>query len=511
MKPPFLSRKGLRQGIIVSLMVVGTGLIVVQLLRAQPADASPGSPPAATNSSTAQGNTNAASPSPAPQGETNAPIVPGTTNQTNAISEVPPPGEMAGPAEQNTTNNPSEGLPQEIPNSPAVQNMTNPSNGTSEGVSQEIPNSPAVQDITNQTGFWDSLWQQGSPLHFGLTVGETYDDNILISPNKTSSFLTHIAPSIDFQKGDQTAPDMNYLNLYFSPTVYLYQNHSDDNRINYNGDIYYQHSWTRLTLGFEQQYQYLTDPSLDFGTLVSRNIYTTKLTAYYYYNDHLSLYETGTQQINSYPGTTIDEWDSDTYALYQVAPKLLLGVGPRFAFINITGAPSETHQDLLVRLKYSLGTKLSTGFAGGVEYLQYQDNMPSRLLPIFNASITYMPFDGTGLFLSAGRETLNSYDIEGDTIDYTYVQAGVSQRFLQDVNFTLTLGYHMSDYQAGSGQTENGTQRNDDYYYAKGGVEWDPQLWLKVEASYQWSENNSTFAQDTFSDNQIDVQSSVQF
>jgi hypothetical protein len=27
------------------------------------------------------------------------------------------------------------------------------------------------------------------------------------------------------------------------------------------------------------------------------------------YNDDLSLYETGTQQVNNYPGSTVNEWD----------------------------------------------------------------------------------------------------------------------------------------------------------------------------------------------------------
>ena len=475
-KPLCYLRKRLQRALIAVLMVVGTSSIAFQIVRAQLVDASPASP----------------------QGETNSPAVQDITDQSNDTSA---------------------GSRQMLPNSPAinpaVQDINHPSNNTSEGLSQGVPNSPAVEDITNQTGLSDNFWRLGSPLHFGLIVGETYDDNVFISPKKTSSFLTHICPSIDFQKGDQTAPNMNYLNLYFAPTIYLYQDLTNKNRIDYNADIYYQYSWTRLTLSFEQQYQHLTDANLDVGTLVSRDIYTTKLSANYFYNDDLTLFGTATQQVNNYPGLTINEWDIDSYALYQVAPKLLLGAGPRFCFLDITGAPNETHQDFLFRLKYIPDRRFTVGFDGGVEYLQYQDNTPSRLLPIFDCNATYSPKEGTWLYASAGRTTLNSYDFRGDTVAYTSLQAGVSQRFHQDINFTLTAGYNISDYEAVSGQISgqsgNGPRRKDDYCFVKGGVEWDPNVWFKVETSYQWSEDHSTFAQNSFNDNQIDIQSSIKF
>jgi hypothetical protein len=146
-----------------------------------------------------------------------------------------------------------------------------------------------------------------------------------------------------------------------------------------------------------------------------------------------------------------------------------------------------------------------------VEYLQYQDNTPSRVFPIFDCNANYAPFDGTGLFVYAYRATVNSYDIQGDTIAYTSVQGGASQQFLRDIKFTFSVGYNMSDYNESSGQLQNSIRRKDDYYFAKGGVEWDPKVWLKFEATYQWSENHSTFAENTFNDNQINLQSSIKF
>lgn len=503
----------LRSALIV-LVLLGAGPLL--LLRGQPnpaaadtnvAPASPAAttnaapasaaPPPVTSSAAADQATNSAPM--APSSETNA--APAETNAPGTGMEQeegpPTPGEMATPGSE-LIGPPAPGSP----NAPA---------GATPGSEGAMPgNNPAVTNVTGEPGAVAGLGQRRLPFYFGLDLDEMYDDNILISPSneKKDSFITHIAPNIDYQMGEQTAPHMNYLNLYFSPGIYIYDTRSGYNRIDYNGDIYYQYNWTRLSLGFEQNYQHLTDATLDEGTLVSRNIYTTKGVASYIYNDHLTLYGTATQQINNYPGITINEWDLDTYALYEIAPKLSIGAGPRFAWLDITGTQNETHQDLLARLRYVPDSHFVVSFEGGVEYLQYQGDQASRLLPIFDMNLTYMPIQDTSLFIDAGRSTDNSYDQQGDTIDYSQVNVGASQVFLRNFTATATAGYHSSEYQQ---SFEGSPARSDDYFIAKGSVQWTPNQWLQVEASYQWSKNNSNSSQFSFTDNQIDIGSSVKF
>jgi hypothetical protein len=444
---------------------------------AAPADQGLSNNATGTTSLSLQGATNSAA------GATNAPDI---MEGPGAVSEGP------GPAEPNLP------TPQPEP----------------EGVSEEAPGAPAnpaVQPVTN-LGFWDSLWARGSPLHFGLDVGEMYDDNILISPRKTSSFLTHISPSLDFQKGDQTAPHMNYLNAYFAPTFFLYEPHSEDNRVDYDADLYYQYNFTRLSIGIEQHYQRLTDATIDVGSLVKRDIYTTEVNANYVYNDDLGIYGSATQQISNYPNVTFNEWTAEAYALYQILPKVQVGAGPRVTFLDIGGAPNETHEDLLLRLKYLPQEKLSLGCNVGGEYLQYQDNEPSHILPIFDFDVGYALFDGTYLYAVAGRESTSSYDILGETIATTQVQLGVSQRFLQNFRFTLSLGYTMADYEFGTA-SDSATEgrRKDNYYLAKGALQWDPNNWFTGEVSYQYSDNHSNFEGNSFSDNQVDIQATFHF
>ncbi len=134
------------------------------------------------------------------------------------------------------------------------------------------------------------------------------------------------------------------------------------------------------------------------------------------------------------------------------------------------------------------------------------------MLPIFDFNVTYMPWDDTSVFAEAGRTTTNSFDFAGDTIDYTSVQIGASQKFMQKFTFTATGGYSEAQYQQ-SIQIAPGVSstRDDDYFYGKANVRWDPNDWLNVQATYQWSRNISTVGSTTFTDNQIDLQSSVKF
>ncbi len=526
-------KKGLQRA-LVALLVLTATLLIFGFLRAQPDRLSNMVANPATNETTTlttnqpggtpPATTNVGSGSPANAGSgsaTNSGTAAASTS-TNTATGVAAPSTSEGAAtppapapslgnNQTPGQATPEGQPEEGPNLPAPQDVNQPSEMTEGLPGEPAGPSSAVQNVTNEPNSGRGLLD-GSPFHFGLAVGEMYDDNILISPHPEHSWLTHITPSIDFIKGDPDAPHQNYVNLHFAPTIFEYQDHSEDNRTDYDFDGKYQYTWTRLSMGIEQRYQHLTDASLDIGSLVNRDIYTTEANANYIYNDDLTLYGTATQQISVYPSTTINEWTVDSYGLYQVAPKLSLGVGPRFGFIDISGAPNENQQDLLFRLKYNPGGKINVGLDAGGEYLQYQGPTPNHVLPIFDLTINYAPVDGTYLSLGGGRETLNSYDLLGQTIVNTSVALSASQRIINQVYVSASLGYNKSDYEFGAeSNNQTGTRRSDNYYFAKAGLEWDPKEWLKFNLSYQYSEQDSNFAQNSFTDNQFDFQTSVHF
>jgi hypothetical protein len=374
-----------------------------------------------------------------------------------------------------------------------------------------IGENPAVTE-NYHTSFWQSIFEKGSPFYMGLVVGETYDDNIFISQNKRADLYTHITPFLDFVRGDKTAANTNYFNVIVRPTIFLYDRFSGENRTDWYADALYQHNWTRLSLSIEQQFEELTDPSIDVGAFFKRDIYTTTARGSYDYNDKLSLGGSETMRFSYFDQTAIsktEEWITDLYARYQLAPKLSLGFGPRIGLVDITGAPDQSYEDLLARLTYDVSDKVTlTGEAGG-EARQFHGS-GNRVFPIFDFSVNYTPFDGTTLTLSGYRNDVISYSEVGDDYLSTTVQLNARQRFLRNFYFLLSGGYSMADYQGIEGTTGGGNRR-DNYYFINAGVEWDPREWLNVSARAQYSEDDSNFVQNSFDDSQVNIQAAVQF
>jgi hypothetical protein len=396
------------------------------------------------------------------------------------------------------------------------------------GQSVDFPrDNPAVQIISDnaaqsgtdsavtenyQPSVWDALFSQGSPFYVGLVVGETYDDNIFISPNKRADTYTHVTPLIDFVRGDKTAANGNYFNVVIRPTFFFYDRFSNEDRTDWYADALYQHVWTRLTVSLEQQFEELTDPSIDVGTFFKRDIYTTTARANYTYNDKLTFGGTETQRFSYFDQEAIsktEEWITDLYARYQLGPKLSLGLGPRIGLVDITGAPDQTYEDLLARLNYEVSEKINITAEAGGETRQFH-GAGQRVFPVFDFAINYTPFDGTLISLTGYRNEVISYSEVGDDYVSTSAQANLRQRFLENFYFLLSGGYTVADYQD-TGGTMAGGNRRDNYYFINAGLEWDPREWINVSTRAQYSADDSNFVQNSFDDSQVNIQVALQF
>jgi hypothetical protein len=403
-----------------------------------------------------------------------------------------------------------------------------PNANTGDSQNMDFPrHNPAVQIISDDaanmgmnsavtenyhTTFWDTIFSQGSPFYVGLVTGETYDDNIFISQNRRGDFYTHVTPFLDFVRGDKTAIDANYFNVVFRPTFFVYSRFNTEDHTDWYADALYQHTWTRMTLSIEQEFEELTDPSIDVGAFFKRDIYTTTARGSYTYNDKLAFGGSETQRFSYFDQSAIsktEEWITDLYAQYQLGPKLSLGLGPRIGLVDITGAPSQSYEGLLARLSYDVSAKVALNVEAGGEARQFH-GAGERVFPVFDFSVNYTPFDGTMLTLSGYRDDVISYSEAGNDYLSTTAQLNLRQRFLEKFYFLLSAGYAMADYQDIEG-TSGGGNRRDNYYFVNAGVEWDPREWLSVSARVQYSEDDSNFVQNSFNDSQLNIQSTLQF
>jgi hypothetical protein len=354
-----------------------------------------------------------------------------------------------------------------------------------------------------------SFWPSGRlPFHFSAKLAEIYDDNIFIQQNKTSDFITQLTLRAEIKLGDQQVVDGNYFDAFYAPTFAVYADHSGDDYINHNLELFYQHRFSRLSLSLDQTYARTTATSISVGNLTTSDVYGTTLKAYYAYSDKLEITSSVSQTVTDYDTAsyaTSEEWVNDDYFLYKWDSKLSFGFGPKFGFLSFAGTALQTYQQFLPRLRYIYSDKITFNLAGGLEYRQYnQAGQGDLLTGIFDFAGTYHPWLDTSLSLFGSRHYVPAYGFAGQ--DYLATTAGIngSQKFLKDFSFNLGFGYENDDYLlantafAGQGRTDN-------YYYITTGVDWAPNTWLLLSGSYRYQNDDSNTRAFSFNDNQLQL------
>lgn len=341
------------------------------------------------------------------------------------------------------------------------------------------------------------------PVHFTLDFNSYYDDNIFISPNKTSDYVFRISPGVNYTFGEEGESD-NYLALKYIPTLIEYYTNSQQDAVDQNADMFYEHNFQKLKLSLEQSYVHLNDTSVQAGTIVVSNAYSTTASASYNYSDKLSIMANVNQTLSYYenPGYTNDyERSGGIYFLYQITPKISLGVGPNIGTDELPGQPSQTWEQGLVHATYNATEKLTIKASAGGEVREFDANVSNQVTGIFDIGGYWTPFEGTQLNLTGYRRNNPSYAIGGTNYTATGISAGIKQNFLQNFYAGINGGYENDAYTAASvGATG---ARNDNYYYIHPYLEWAPEKFLTVTAYYQYSANDSTLSSISFNDNQV--------
>ena len=341
------------------------------------------------------------------------------------------------------------------------------------------------------------------PIHFTLDFNSYYDDNIFISPHKTNDYVFRISPGVNYTYGEEGESD-NYLALTYVPTVIEYYSNSQQDAVDQNADMLYEHNFQRLKLSLEQSYVHSNDTSIQAGTIVVSNVYSTTAKASYDYSDKLSIMASFNQDLSYYqnPGyNNVYERSGSAYFLYQVLPKVSLGVGPTIGADDIPGQPSQMWEQGLAHLTYNATEKVTLAASGGVEDRQFNTNISNQITGVFNLSAYWTPFDGTSLNIAGYRRNAPSYSIGGTNFTATGISVGIRQNFLQDFYVGLNGGYENDAYTAASVGVTGA--RNDNYYYIHPYVQWNAEKWFQVVAYYQYSADDSTINALSFNDNQV--------
>jgi len=373
------------------------------------------------------------------------------------------------------------------------------------GVTMATPATAASADQTSaaqpETGPFD--WLSNIPIHLSLNETTYYDDNIFVSPHKTRDYVFDITPTLTYEFGKRGESD-NYLSLSYAPTLIKYYHHANQDALDQNANILYEHHFEKLTLGLGQSYLHTFGASIEAGGLINSDIYTTNATGDYDYSDKLKIKANFTQTISTYPDPgnhDISEWAGGVYFLYQITPKISLGFGPRVGTVDIQMEPSQTYEQGLVHATYSVTQKITVQASGGVEDRQYDANVSDKIYGVYDLGVYYTPFDGTTVSLNGYRRNTPSFSLNGVNYTATGGSLGVKQKFLDEYTIGTNAGLENDAYTAAA--TGTTSTRNDNYFYARPYFQWDAQDWLQLMAYYQYSKNESTTSGIGFNDSQV--------
>jgi hypothetical protein len=363
---------------------------------------------------------------------------------------------------------------------------------------------------------------------FLLRLRGVYDDNINISHfDAVSDYYFAIEPTITLGFGDIFQRAEDYLRLDYTPSIFLFLDHSENDAVQHLIHLEGHHRFRRLDLALIQDIQILdgadlgatvdggitgTFANVDVSTRTRVNIFTTQLKADYQLTGKTSLSSALNSTITDYPDLISSQVISgNLFINYAYSDKITVGVGGTggYDFVDDPN-PDQTFEQANVRLSYKATGKVTLNASGGVEFRQFEDSSRGTYIsPVFEIDANYQPFVATSFSLAVSRRTLNSAVLAGQDFASTTVAIAARQRLFQRVYFGLNVGYQNSDYFS----TISGLSatREDDYYFVQPTLDVMVTRFWSVGAYYLHRQDDSSVDFFSFDNNQVGVRTVLTF
>ena len=302
----------------------------------------------------------------------------------------------------------------------------------------------------------------------------------------------------------------SHWSLDYNPTLRFYSNKAfqdhTDQAVTLTGGAVYG-DWV---LGGSQSYRSSSTPLAETGAQTDREMFDTGVSASRRFGSKLSTDLTLSQSFGSAQQfTSYKEWSTMDWLNYQVWPRLTLGAGAGYGYVNMNVGPDSMYEQYQGRVNWRVTDKISLGLNGGLEDRQFQTGGAGDLLsPIFGASIAYQPFAFTQLSLSANKAVSPSY-FQNQVTENTSIQLGLNQRFFGRFNFNVGGGYRTTKFVASAAGFSAG--RQDDFYFYDARLSCIVRKRGTVAVFYHHSENSSGQSLFTFTSDQVGVELGYHF
>jgi hypothetical protein len=343
------------------------------------------------------------------------------------------------------------------------------------------------------------------------TAAVVFDDNVNISAvEQQEDVIWVVTPGFTAIAGDPQAEGARILNISYSPSFLMFTKYDEYDSIDHSADLNGIWPFSKLTLGFDQDFEESNGGIVDVGNRVERKTFNTRLTSRYDLSEKTSFEINARQAITDYPEGLIGsrEWISENWLNYLITAKISLGLGATFGYLDVDQSPSQTYEQALLRAVYKLTYKFDLNASAGGEFRQY-DQGPNRFAPVFTLGATYWPVESTSISVQGHRDNRTSAVLSGQNYISTGIGATVRQRIWERLFLNAGATYEHSEYEAAT----NGVAatRADDYYVIHAGLDFGINDRWFAGLFYRHREDTSNAEGYGFTNNQVGLQTSYRF
>ena len=313
--------------------------------------------------------------------------------------------------------------------------------------------------------------------------------------------------------------------VQYTPSFVWYTDNSDLSTVNHAVSAEGQLKQGPWQLNLSQGYLRLFDTSVDAGTYIGRDVFTTQLSGQYEISPKTSLEVNGRQYINCFgnqdatsssSANSYSEWVGEVFGNYQFSPKLKGGIGVTAGWIDNKESVDGMYQQVLARAIYGLTEKLDVLASIGAQIQEFDDyqgeSRDNRINGIFSLGITYRPVEKTLLGFGAYRRDNSSISLFNEAYTATGFELNLRQSLTDRITFGLGGGFTYSDYY--STIKDAGSGRSDNNWRVQVGLDFQLMENLTASVFYQYRQDDSsgsTSSSYSFQNNQVGLNVSYRF
>ncbi len=322
----------------------------------------------------------------------------------------------------------------------------------------------------------------------------TYATDIHTQPGVRGDTAQHaISPGVAFQA--------THITVDYTPTLNYYTTGDQEDHLDHSASLSAAYLYRDWQFALSHVYNKSGSVTAETATQVDRDSHNTILSASRRLGERFSLDLTASQSLlfaEEYNSTR--QWSTMEWLNYIVSDKTTAGIGLGFGYDDVSEGTDMMFEQIMGRVTWVPGPKLSLSASGGVEIRQFLDTeLSDRVNPLMSASLSYQAFEQTTLSLMASRSVDTSL-LSNQITESASVSASVAQRLFGHVNARLSGGFRTAEYEPTVGGVA--VDRSDDSVFVgvSAGVSFLERG--RISVGYHRTENTSSDEDFSYGSNQ---------